>query len=115
MTGYARSRIACSDEEGLYFGAKNPATGFRVFTGQTGQTRLVEGLGLMAEGYEVYVDGERIEGGFLGVGGVVRWGFREVEEEGGVVVWEARLMVPGAEETVVEGEVYGFLEGGSWA
>lgn len=76
----------------------------RVFNSVTGDGRLVPGLGLTPEGYEIYVDGERIEGAFLGLAGVVRWGFTE-DEEG---AWVARLMLPGVEER--EGEVYGFLE-----
>lgn len=98
-------RIACTDEEALHF-ASSENVPLRVFNSVTGDGRLVPGLGLTPEGYEVFVDGESIGGGFLGMAGVVRWGFSD-EEEGkeGIV---ARLMLPGVEER--EGEVYGFLE-----
>ena len=102
----AFARIDCTDEDALYLVDKE-AIGIRVFNSGTGDGRLVPGLGLTPEGYEVYVDGERIGGGFLGLAGVVRWGFKEEEEER-KEGWVARLMLPGVEEK--EGEVYGFLE-----
>ena len=104
MTGMESQQVSCSDENALFMRVEN-SPGVRVITGVGGDGRLATGLGLTPEGYAIYVDGERIEGGFLGLGGIVRWGFKERDEEG---VWDARLMVPSAEDE--EGEVYGFLE-----
>ena len=104
MTGVARHRIACSDEGALYIATAENSPGLRVFTGVPGHGSLVSGLGLTPDPYGIYVDGEKIDGTFLGLGGVVRWGFKEGDEG----VWDARLMVPGEEEE--DGAVYGFLQ-----
>ncbi|SPN96569.1 uncharacterized protein DNG_00092 [Cephalotrichum gorgonifer] len=107
MTGVASYQISCSDENGLYLRTAPKAPGFRIFTYWLDNTRATIGLGLTPEAYGVYVDGERIDGTYIGLAGVVEWGFKEEQQSNGQVVWAARLMVP--EAVRVEGEVYGFL------
>lgn len=113
MTGIARYRIACTDEDAIYLANADDPSGVRVFTNQPGSTWLALGLGLSPEPYEVLVDDEKIDGTYVGLGGIVRWGFSEIEDEKVGKVWQARLMVPGAEDTKLEGEVYGFMKAGS--